>query len=72
MRETRLPDKVIILDTLDMTPYLQMSDIWIKSEWQKNMRPTIWPSEIYLPRTPGVSTTEIAKKIRKPTEDEIS
>ena len=53
-----LADKVVILDTLDMHPYLQMVDVWIKGEDQKNMRPFDWPSVVVLPRTPGVSSTQ--------------
>ena len=52
-------DKVIIVDTLDMTPYLQMVDLWIKSVGQNNMKPFDYPDTIFLPRTPGISTTKI-------------
>jgi glycerol-3-phosphate cytidylyltransferase len=66
LRKCKHVNKLVILDTLDMTPYLQMIDVWIKGEDQKNMRPETWPNEIYIPRTPCVSTTEIGEKIRKP------
>jgi cytidyltransferase-like protein len=71
LRETKLADKIVILDTLDVHPYLQIADVWIKSEGQKNMRPTIWPNEVFIPRTPDISTTEIAKKFRNFSEEEI-
>ena len=52
-------DKVVIVDTLDMSQYLQMADIWIKTIGQNNMRPTFYPNIVVLPRTPGISTTEL-------------
>lgn len=58
-----LADKIVHLDTLDMTPYLQMSDVWILGEDQENMRPalneltSLQIDVVRLPRTPGISTT---------------
>lgn len=74
LRNTNLVDKVVILDTLDMSPYLQMVDVWIKGEDQKNMLPTQWGHEVFLPRTPDISTTELIEKTRKSKDeyDEIS
>jgi cytidyltransferase-like protein len=71
LRQVDMVDKIVILDTLDMEPYLQMVDVWIKGKEQKNMRPITWPNEIFLDRTPGVSTTDLIKKIRKPLEGEL-
>lgn len=70
VRNTNLVDKIIIIDTLDVEPYLQMADVWIKGPEQKNMRPFYWPNEVYIERTANISTTDLLKKIRKPTEDE--
>jgi cytidyltransferase-like protein len=54
--------KAFLLDTLDMSPYLEIADIWILGENQRNMRP-FDPKipQIRLPETPGVSTTKILK-----------
>jgi len=71
LRESELADKIIILDTLDIHSYLQMVDVWIKGKEQKNMRPNMWVNEIFIERTPNISTTELLKQIRKPTEDEV-
>lgn len=58
-------EKVIALDTLDMTPYLQVADKWIKSEGQMNMRPESSPIPvIVLPRTAGISSTQIIQRLR--------
>ena len=66
-----LVDKIVILDTLDMTPYLQMVDVWIKGKEQKNMRPLYWPNEIYIERTPNISTSDLAKKLKELGKCEI-
>lgn len=58
LKNSGLADRIVILDTLDMTPYLQMSDIWILGENQKNMRPFDWSGEtVRIKETGGVSTT---------------
>ena len=50
--------KAIPLDTLDMSPYLQVVDVWILGENQRNMRPFDWAGrQVRLTETPGVSTT---------------
>jgi glycerol-3-phosphate cytidylyltransferase len=54
-------DKTVVLDTLDMTPYLQIADVWIKGGEQKNMRPEFWPSAVYVSPTDGISSTQIIK-----------
>jgi glycerol-3-phosphate cytidylyltransferase len=59
LRMSKLVDNIVVLDTLDMTPYLQMADIWIKGEDQKNMRPTEFMNTKYLPRTKNISTTQL-------------
>ncbi len=51
--------RVIEIDTLDMTPYLQMVDVWVLGENQRNMRPFAWPSQVRIPETPGISTTQL-------------
>jgi len=50
--------KTFLLDTLDMTPYLQIADIWLLGANQRNMRP-FDPAipQIRIPETPGISTT---------------
>jgi glycerol-3-phosphate cytidylyltransferase len=71
LRGCELCDKIVILDTLDMHPYLQMVDVWIKGIDQKNMRPNQWPNEIFLSRTPDISTTDLIKRVRKLDKDEV-
>lgn len=56
-------DKVVALDTLDMTSYLQIADVWIKGADQKNMRPEHWPC-VYLPRTPGISSSQLIEAMK--------
>ena len=51
--------RVISIDTLDMSPYLQMVDVWIVGENQRNMRPFTWPGQVRIPETPGISTTQL-------------
>jgi len=68
LRKCKYVDKIVILDTMDMTPYLQIADVWIKGEDQSNMRPELWPNEVYIKRTPDVSTTELGERFRKPGE----
>lgn len=51
--------RVIEIDTLDMTPYLQMVDVWIVGENQRNMRPFTWPNQVRISETPGISTTQL-------------
>ena len=47
-----------------MDQYLQMVDVWIKGEEQKNMRPNDWPGEtVFVGRTPEISTTSIIEKL---------
>lgn len=62
VRNSNLAKKVIPLDTLDMTPYLQIADIWILGENQRNMKPFNWPGEqVRIPETKGISTTLLLK-----------
>lgn len=50
--------KTVLLDTLDMTPYLQVADVWLLGENQRNMRPFDYPIEqVRISETPGISTT---------------
>ena len=52
--------RVIAIDTLDMTPYLQVVDVWVLGENQRNMRPFDWPGrQVRIPETPGISTTQL-------------
>jgi cytidyltransferase-like protein len=62
LRATGLADKIVVLDTLDMSPYLQIADIWIMGERQMNMRPVDFKNVIRIPETPGISTTILAKE----------
>lgn len=52
--------KAFLLDTLDMTSYLQIADVWILGENQRNMRP-FDPKipQVRLKETPGISTTKL-------------
>lgn len=59
LRNSGLCDNIVILDTLDMHEYLQMADVWIKGEDQKNMRPNNHPNVEYIKRTPNISTTKL-------------
>lgn len=55
--------RVIAIDTLDMTPYLQVTDVWILGENQRNMRPFDWPGQqVRIPETPGISTTQLLER----------
>lgn len=55
--------KAILLDTLDMTPYLQVADVWLLGWNQRNMRPFDSPiRQIRIPETPGISTTLILQQ----------
>lgn len=54
--------KVIPIDTLDMTPYLQVCDMWVRGENQRNMRPFDYASTVLVPETPGVSTTMLLER----------
>lgn len=62
LRKTGLCDKIIELDTLNMSPYLQIADVWFKGEDQKNMRPEKFDNIIIIPRTQGISTTQIIEE----------
>ena len=55
--------KGILLDTLDMEPYVQVADIWLLGENQRNMRPfnTSVP-QVRIPETPGISTTLLLQR----------
>ena len=57
LRKLEIVDNIVILDTLDMSPYLQMCHVWIKGEDQKNMRPVEFANSIFIKRTEGISTT---------------
>lgn len=58
LRDKKLADKIVIIDTLDISQYLQMVDIWFKGNDQKNMRPVEFSRTIFIPRTLGISTTQ--------------
>lgn len=70
LRQLGLADKIVVVDTLDVDMYLQMVDVWIKGEDQKNMRPFTWPNEIFINRTPDISTTDLIKKFRQLSDEE--
>ena len=55
-------DNIVILDTLDMSQYLQMCHVWIKGEDQKNMRPIDFANCVFIKRTQGISTTLLINK----------
>lgn len=55
--------KAVLLDTLDMSPYLDVADVWLLGWNQRNMRPFNAPvPQIRIPETPGVSTTLILQQ----------
>jgi cytidyltransferase-like protein len=54
-----LADRICILNTLDMTPFVQLADIWILGEDQHNMWPKNWPHSVRIPYYEGVSTTKL-------------
>lgn len=63
LRQHPAVDNIVVLDTLDMEPYLSMSHVWLKGEDQKNMLPIHYPSTAIIKRTAGVSSTdEITKR----------
>ncbi len=49
--------RTIPVDTLDMSQYLQIVDVWIKGEDQRNMKPDFFENTVYIERTPGISTS---------------
>jgi glycerol-3-phosphate cytidylyltransferase len=65
VRSCPLVWKAILLDTLDMTPYLQVADVWLLGENQRNMRPFDYPiPQIRIAETPGISTTLLLEQRR--------
>lgn len=62
LRKSGLADNVVVLDTLDMSQYLQMAHVWIKGDEQKNMRPNEFANVIHIDRTEGVSTTDLIER----------
>ena len=55
--------KAFLLDTLDMSPYLQVADVWLLGEHQRNMRPFDPPiPQVRIPETPGVSTSLLVRE----------
>jgi glycerol-3-phosphate cytidylyltransferase len=65
LRDSGLADKILILDTLDMSQYLQIADVWIRGQDQRNMKPIDYPNCVWIPRTEGVSTTDILRGMRE-------
>jgi glycerol-3-phosphate cytidylyltransferase len=58
--------KAFLLDTLDMSAYLQVADVWILGENQRNMRPFDPPiPQVRISETPGVSTTLLLQRARE-------
>jgi glycerol-3-phosphate cytidylyltransferase len=58
VRNSGLVDRAFLCDTLDMSPYLQIVDVWLLGEDQRNMRPFDPPiPQIRIKPTPGISTT---------------
>ncbi len=55
--------RVVAIDTFDMHAYLQLVDVWILGENQKNMRPFTWPNQVRIPETPGISTTMLLSQV---------
>lgn len=67
LRDSGLTDKIVICDTLDMSQYIQMVDVWIKGADQKSMRPLEYANIIYIERTPKISTTQIIEETERRT-----
>ncbi len=60
LRKSELADKLIIVDNLDVSPYLQIADVWFKGEeGQPNLRPIEFANIVYIERIPEISTTQI-------------
>lgn len=58
VRNSGLADKAFLCDTLDMSAYLQVADVWVLGEDQRNMRPFDPPiRQARIKQTPGISTT---------------
>jgi hypothetical protein len=58
--------RAFLLDTLDMSAYLQVADVWILGENQRNMRPFDPPiPQVRISETPGVSTTLLLQRARE-------
>lgn len=62
LKNSKLCDKIIIIDTLDISQYLQICDVWIKGDDQKNMKPFDYNNIVTIDHTPNISTTELANK----------
>jgi cytidyltransferase-like protein len=62
LQNSNLCDKIVILDTLDMTEYLKIADIWIKGVGQNKMKPEFFKNTVFIPRTPDISTTKILEE----------
>lgn len=65
LKQSKLCDKIIVINTLDMTEYLKIADVFIKSFGQNNMKPEYFRNTVILPRTPDISTTKIIKERKK-------
>ena len=59
LKDQNICDKIIILDTLDMTPYLQICDIWFKGEDQIKMKPDNFSNIIIIKHNINISTTKL-------------
>ena len=55
--EFTIPERIIRLEDLDYTRYLQMVDVWFKCTDQLNEIPVDWPGIVWFSRTPGISTS---------------
>lgn len=62
VRKTGLADKLVVFRQFDVSDFLQVADVWILGDNQLNMLPTPgeWPGrKVFIPETPGVSTTQL-------------
>lgn len=62
LKKMDLCDKIVILDTLDMSPYLQICDVWIRGEDQSKMRPEDFQNIVILKHKKKISTTLVIEK----------
>lgn len=65
VRKTGVAHKVVLIDSENVLPYLEVTDVWILGEDQLNMTPS--PCEyrgemVFIPQTPGISTTILLEK----------
>lgn len=59
--------RIVPIDRIDeqsMRDMLAFSDVWFRGENQTNMPLVDWPAIVWVPETPGVSTTKLIEEGR--------